>query len=141
MSAAMTVERLAEFGDAWRRKDLDALMAFMTDDCEFRASVGPEPGTTFVGRAQVRRGFALMLRYDQAAEAHGGHAFVDGDLGASRWSFAYPGEDGGTVEVRGCDLYVFEGDRIRVKDAYRKVLGRIDDEDLPGKESFCAARL
>lgn len=124
----MTLERLAEFGEAWRRKDLDALMEFMTDDCQFRASVGAEPGTTFTGRDDVRRGFELMLRYDEAAEAHGGHAFVHGRLGASQWAFEYSGQDGTTVEVRGCDLYEFEGDRIRVKDAYRKVLGEIDGE-------------
>lgn len=129
-SAAMTLERLAEFGNAWLGKDLDALMQFMTDDCEFRASVGPEPGAVFTGREDVRRGFELMLRYDEAAQGHGGNTFLDGRFGASQWSFSYPGENGTTVEVRGCDLYEFEGDRIRVKDAYRKVLGEID----PGRQ-------
>ena len=98
-------------------------MDFMTDDCEFRASVGPEPGMTFAGREDVRRGFELMLRYDEAAEGHDGHAFVCGHSGASQWSFSYAQKNGTTVEVRGCDLYEFDGDRIRVKDAYRKVLG------------------
>jgi hypothetical protein len=115
---SMTLERLAEFGDAWRRKDIDTLMSFMADDCEFRASVGPEPGATFVGRDEVRRGFELMLAYDEAAEGYGGTAFIQGDLGVSQWSLRY-----GTVEVRGCDIYEFAGDLIRVKDAYRKVMG------------------
>ena len=74
----------------------------------------------------MRRGFELMLRYDEAAEGQDGHTFVDGDHGASQWPFVYPGEGGATVEVRGCDLYEFEGDRIRLKDAYRKVQGEID---------------
>ena len=131
-ASEMTLDRLAEFGAAWRRKDLDALMEFMTDDCEFRASVGPEPGAVFTGRDEVRRGFELMLRFDEAAEGHGGVAFVDGRYGASQWSFRYPGADGGTVEVRGCDIYEFDGDRIRLKDAYRKVLGEIDSPAVRG---------
>lgn len=121
----MTLERLADFGDAWRRRDIDALMAFMTDDCEFRASVGPDPGSTFIGREAVRRGFELMLRYDAAAKGHGGHTFIDGNVGASQWSFQYRQDDGSIVDVRGCDIYEFAGDRIRVKDAYRKVAGDI----------------
>ena len=113
----MTLERLARFGDAWRRKDVEALMEFMTDDCEFRASVGPEPGTTFRGRDDVRRGFELMLRDDEQAEARSGHAFIDGDVGVAQWSFG---------DVRGCDVFEFDGDLIKVKDAYRKVQGTID---------------
>ncbi|MFI6513227.1 nuclear transport factor 2 family protein [Streptosporangium sp. NPDC050855] len=123
----MTTERLAGFGAAWRRKDLDLLMDFMTDDCVFVASVGAEPGTTFRGREEVRRGFALMLAYDEGYESRGGEAFVAGDRGASKWSYTRTDEDGRVHEVHGCDLFEFDGDRIRVKDAYRRVRGDIGD--------------
>jgi hypothetical protein len=121
----MTPERLAEFGVAWRDKDLDRLMEFMTDNCVFRASVGVEPGTTFRGRDEVRRGFALMLAYDAGFESQGGTAFIVGDRGASQWSYARTDEHGQVQRVDGCDLFEFEGDRIRVKDAYRRVYGNI----------------
>jgi ketosteroid isomerase-like protein len=118
---AMTPERLAEFGDAWSAQDLDRLMEFMTDDCVFRSSVGPEPGATFRGKDEVRRGFALMIAYDADWESHGGEAFIAGDQGAGQWSYSRTGEDGRTHWVHGCDLFQFEGDLIRVKDAYRRV--------------------
>ncbi len=121
----MTLERLGDFGAAWRRHDLDALMKFITDDCEFRASVGPEPGAVFTGREQVRHGFALMLQHDEAAEGHDGVTFISGEQGFSQWSFTYPDEHGKTIVVHGCDYYEFDGDRIRLKDAYRKVQGNI----------------
>lgn len=121
----MTLERLAEFGAAWRSKDLDRLMEFMTDDCVFRASVGFEPGTTFRGRAEVRRGFELMLAYDAGFESQGGAAFIVGDRGASQWSYVRTEDDGQVHQVDGCDLYEFVGGRIRVKDAYRRVHGDI----------------
>lgn len=121
----MTMDRLADFGAAWRAGDVDRLMSFMTDDCVFRASVGTGPGTVFQGRDAVRRGFELMRAYDEGAEAHGGLAFIAGDRGASQWSYSYTTSDGTASEVQGCDLYEFAGDRIRVKDAYRKVHGDI----------------
>lgn len=125
LTDVMTIDRLADFGAAWRAKDVDRLMSFMTDDCVFRASVGTEPGTVFHGRDEVRHGFELMLVYDAGAEAHGGLAFIAGDRGASQWSYSLTAADGTVTEVQGCDLYEFAGDRIRIKDAYRKVHGDI----------------
>ncbi|MET7334511.1 nuclear transport factor 2 family protein [Nonomuraea sp. NPDC005650] len=122
---AMTVERLAEFGAAWREKDLDRLMEFMTDDCVFRSSVGAEPGATFRGRAEVRRGFELMLSHDAGSESHDGISFVAGDRGAAQWAYTRTDADGREHRVDGCDLFEFDGDLIRVKDAYRKVHGSI----------------
>lgn len=119
-ASGMTLERLAEFGDAWRRKDLDALMAYVTDDVVYSTSVGPEPGETFRGREAVRRGFELMLAHDADAEARGGDAWIFGDRAVGTWSYVYRDEHGREVEVRGMDIYEFEGDRIRLKDAYRK---------------------
>ena len=128
----MMMDRLADFGAAWRAGDVGRLMSFMTGDCVFRASVGTGPGTVFQGRDEVRRGFELMLAYDEGAEAHGGLAFIAGDRGASQWSYSSTTADGTVIEVRGCDLYEFAGDLIRVKDAYRKVHGDIT-QPAPGR--------
>ena len=128
----MTMDRLADFGAAWRAGDVDRLMSFMTGDCEFRASVGTGPGTVFRGRGEVRRGFELMLAYDEGAEAHGGLAFIADDQGASQWAYSHTTADGTAIEVHGCDLYEFAGDLIRVKDAYRKVHGDIT-QPAPGR--------
>ena len=47
---------LQAFNDAWNRHDIDALMAFMTDDCQFHAVAGPELfGRSFIGRDAVLR--------------------------------------------------------------------------------------
>jgi len=130
-AGVMTVGRLADFGAAWRAGDVDRLMSFMTGDCEFRASVGTGPGTVFRGRDEVRRGFELMLAYDEGAEAHGGLAFIAGDRGASQGAYSHTAADGTVIEVQGCDVYEFAGDLIRVKDAYRKVHGDIT-QPAPG---------
>jgi ketosteroid isomerase-like protein len=121
----MTPERLRQFGAAWTRGDLDALMSFMTDDCVYVASVGPEPGTTYRGREEVRRGFAEMLAYDHGRERHGGMVMVGGDVGVAEWSFTERTADGRQRTIRGCDLLEFRDGRIRRKDAFRKVLGTV----------------
>jgi ketosteroid isomerase-like protein len=118
----MTRERLAAFNDAWARADVPALMEFMTEDCVYQASVGPEPGQTFAGKEAVRRGFEALLAHDSEAEGRGGRCFVAGNLGVAEWSYVYM-RDGRAIEVRGCDIFEFVGDKIRRKDAFRKTFG------------------
>lgn len=122
MGPVMTVERLEAFNDAWGRADVPTLMSFMTEDCVYQASVGPEPGATFAGRTEVEKGFALMLALDRDSESKGGRCFVTSKVGVAEWSYNTP-IDGRRVEVRGCDIFEFEGDTIKRKDAFRKVFG------------------
>ena len=42
VSLKVTTEVLQAFADAWNRHDVDALMSFMTQDCVFEASAGPD---------------------------------------------------------------------------------------------------
>ena len=107
------------FDDAWNRADLDTLMSLITDDCVYSASVGPEPGTTYVGRDAVRRGFLEFLAFDSELEGRGGAIYLaDGDRVIAHWSYI-----DGAREIRGIDVFEFEGGLIKRKDAYRKVFG------------------
>jgi len=113
------LERLQAFNDAWGRGDVAALMEFMTEDCIYHASVGPEPGRTFIGKDNVRRGFEELLAHDCDGKSRAGRCIVIGDVGVAEWSYLYD-RDGRRIEVRGCDIFEFVGDKIRRKDAYRK---------------------
>ena len=64
------------FSEAWAKRDVDGLMALVTDDIIYGASVGPEPGATFRGRDEVRRGFDHMLRHDQVLREHAGPVVI-----------------------------------------------------------------
>ncbi len=115
------------FSTAWGAKDLDALMELMAPDCEFRSSVGPGPGARFAGRDEVRRGFSLFLGPPDApaAETQSTGDLVGEDFAVTRWTARSPQPGGSVLEVRACDVFEFEGDRIKVKDTYRKVLGEL----------------
>ncbi|NQX35872.1 nuclear transport factor 2 family protein [Herbiconiux sp. VKM Ac-2851] len=118
----MTPEVLAAFSDAWTRRDLEALMSHVTDDCVYSASVGPEPGQTWSGKEQVREGFALMLAFDTGQERHEEeNPIIAGTRGAATWSFTGAGPDGKVLTTRGCDIYEFRDGKIARKDAFRKV--------------------
>ena len=119
--AEVTAEALQAFADAWNRHDLDALMSFMTDDCVFESSAGPDVcGTRSQGPEAVRAAFAEV--WATFPDAHWGNArhFVSGDRGVSEWTFTGTRRDGSYVEVHGCDLFTFRGGKIAVKDSFRK---------------------
>jgi steroid delta-isomerase-like uncharacterized protein len=117
----VTTEILQAFADAWNRHDVDALMSFMTDDCVFEGSAGPEVfGTRYTGREAVRSGFAEVWATFPDAHWGGAQHFVQGDRGVSEWTFTGTRADGTRVEVRGCDVFTFRDGKIALKDSYRK---------------------
>jgi ketosteroid isomerase-like protein len=118
----MTPERLLAFFDAWNAHDVEAIVGCFTPDGAYHASIGPDDeGTTFTGFAELRRGVAAFLR------TYGDVRYTDlvvGMCGSDRafasWTFHGTSPAGQPVTYRGVDLFVFEGDRIALKDAYRK---------------------
>jgi ketosteroid isomerase-like protein len=112
-------EIVAAFGAAWARRDLDAVMDFFDDDCVYAASVGPEPGTTFRGRQQVREGIAAMFAYDRDSQAEVGRMFAEGDSVFAEWIYRFPAESG-WPPAHGCDVFEFAGGKIVRKEAFRK---------------------
>jgi len=119
--AEITTEVLQAFADAWNRHDVDAIMSFMTADCVFEGSSGPEVcGTRYVGREAVRDGFAEV--WATFPDAHWGNArhFVSGDRGVSEWTFTGTSANGTRIEVHGCDLFTCRDGKIALKNSYRK---------------------
>jgi ketosteroid isomerase-like protein len=120
-AAGATPAFLAAFAAAWNRHDADALMEFMTEDCVFDASAGPEvDGTHHAGLEAVRAAYVDV--WTNFPDAHWGNDrhVVFGDRGLSEWVFTGTRLDGARVEVRGCDLFTFRGGLIAVKDSFRK---------------------
>lgn len=120
-SDSVSVQFLMDFGAAWNRHDIEALMSFMADDCEFHAVAGPDlMGRSYIGREAVREGFQLAWQtFPDAAWLDGVH-FVNGDRGVSETTFKGTKLDGSRVEARMVDVFTFRDGKIAVKNAYRK---------------------
>jgi ketosteroid isomerase-like protein len=117
-----SVATLQALTDAFNRHDLDAIMAFFTDDAVFESPRGREPwGTRFEHKPAVRQG--LAARFAGIPNVHYGAAkhFVNGDRGASEWTLTGTTTDGEALEVRGCDLWTFRDGLISRKDSYWKI--------------------
>jgi steroid delta-isomerase-like uncharacterized protein len=117
----LTPEFLQAFADAWNQHDVGALMTFMTEDCVFEASAGPDLcGARYAGREAVGAAFAEV--WATFPDAHWGNAshFVSGQRGVSEWTFTGTRADGTRVEVHGCDLFTFRDGKIALKNSYRK---------------------
>lgn len=118
---AVDARLLADFAAAWNRHDIDALMAFMAEDCAFHAVAGPDlMGRSFTGREAVRAGFEMAwTTFPDAAWLDGEH-FVAGERGVSESTFRGTRIDGTRVEARMVDVFTFRDGLIAVKNAYRK---------------------
>ena len=120
-TTAVTAEFLEAFAEAWNRHDVNALMSFMTPDCVFESSAGPDVcGSRYEGEREVRAGYAQVLETFPDAHWGGAHHFVVGDRGVSEWTFTGTRVDGTRVEVHGCDLFTFREGKIALKNSYRK---------------------
>jgi len=79
-------------------------------------------GRRFQGREEVRSG--LASRFAGLPDVHYGEDrhWVSGDRGCSEWLLTGTTTQGDRVEVRGCDLFEFRGDKIARKDSYWKLV-------------------
>lgn len=117
----VTTDCLQAYADAFNRHDADAIMAFMTDDCVFEASAGPDVcGARYTGRDAVRSAFVEVWTTFPDAHWSNARCFVQGDRGVSEWTFTGTRADGTRVEVHGCDLLTFRAGKIALKNSYRK---------------------
>jgi steroid delta-isomerase-like uncharacterized protein len=118
----MTTNDLHTFFErGWNRHDVDLLMTFMAEDCVFESTAGPEAcGTRHAGRERVRRAFARGFEVFPDARFAAARHFVAGDRGVSEWRFTGTTAEGKAVEVDGCDLFTFAGDKIARKSSYFK---------------------
>ena len=114
---------LQAFLDAFNAHDVDAIMAFFTEDCVLEMPRGPAPGgRRLVGKEQVREG--IRSRLDGIPDIHYGddRHWTSGDRGVSEWTIRGTQASGERIDVRGCDLLEFRDGLISRKDSYWKIV-------------------
>ena len=112
---------LDSFANAFNAHDPEKIISYMTDDCIFEASAGPDVnGEKFVGKEAVKKAFADVFKNFPDASWTNPRHFISGDRAVSEWIFTGTKQDGSKVEVTGCDLFTFRDGKIYIKNSYRK---------------------
>ena len=116
-----TVAAMQTFLEAFNRHDADAIAACFAEDGVYETPRGPEVwGTRVAGRDNVRAHFAKMFAtlpdIHFGADTH----WLSGERAVSEWTMSYTWPDGKRLEVRGCDLFTYRGEKIVRKDSYLK---------------------
>jgi ketosteroid isomerase-like protein len=110
------------FSAAWNGHDLDAIMAMSSDDCVFLASAGSSPsGAVHKGQAAVRAAYQNI--FNTFIDAHWSNSrstWIAKDRVLTEWCFRATKADGTSLVVDGLDLLEISGDKVRVKNSYRK---------------------
>ena len=121
MSKTMTLGRATEFGSAWNSRDPDLVASFFADDGVYHASVGPDRlGKTYLGKEEIRNGVKAFFERFPDGRFENLKVVVAGDIGSFEWDFVATDASGKPVTTAGCDLLAFRGDKVIVKNAFRK---------------------
>jgi ketosteroid isomerase-like protein len=119
----VTTDTLRDLLAAFNAHDVDAVMAFFTEDCVFDMPRGPAPGgRRLVGIDEVRAGIRSRFEGIPDIRYEDDRHVVCGDRGVSEWTIRGTRSTGEPIEVRGCDLFEFTGGLISRKDSYWKII-------------------
>jgi ketosteroid isomerase-like protein len=116
------VDVLRDIATGFDTHDLDRILRHFAEDAVFESPRGPEAhGQRFVGIEAIRDAFAARFSGIPDVRYQEDEHFVSGDRGSSEWTLRGTTTDGMRLEVRGCDLWTFRGDKIVKKDSYWKI--------------------
>lgn len=111
---------LVRFSAAFAARDVDRIMALMTEDCVFE-STGPAPdGQRHEGAADVRRVWEELFAQTRDAVFSEEEAFACKDRAVLRWRFGWTEPDGSPGHVRGVDVLRFRDGKVSEKLSYVK---------------------
>jgi len=114
----MTKEILLKFAEAWSNQKIDKINTFFTDDCIYKASVGPEPGTTYNGKVSVMKGIKNMIDHDSGGKSYVENIKIYEEFGVWEWTYVFKDKS----KIYGCDLFEFKEDKIKMINAFRKTV-------------------
>ena len=119
------IDVLRRMVEAFNKQDLEAALALFTEDAVFESSRGPDPwGRRFAGKEELREGIASRFVSIPVGTYQDATHLVFGDRGVSEWTLRGMTAGGEEIDVRGCDIWTFEGDRVARKNSFWKIVER-----------------
>ena len=121
----VTPELLDAIQDAFNRHDVEGILAYFAEDCEWLMARGPNApeGRRCRGKAEIAR--VLSERYARIPDMRwvDMRHWIFGDKALSEWTVKGTAADGQTLDLLGCDLWEFRAGQVVKKDTYWKHVG------------------
>lgn len=122
----VTVELLDAIQDAFNRHDVNGILAYFAEDCEWLMARGPDPweakrleGKAAIGKVLSER-YAVIPDMRWVDMQH----FIskDGNRACSEWTVKGTPKEGPPIDWLGCDIWTFRDGMVTKKDTYWKLI-------------------
>ena len=114
------VEVVIRFNNAVNRRDLEAMMRLMTEDCVFENTYPPPDGTRHEGQAAVRAFWEEFFRSSGKSRIEIEEIFGLENRCVMRWTYYWVDQAGQAGHIRGVDVYRLANGLIAEKLSYVK---------------------
>ncbi len=108
------------FNDALNARQLDAMMALLTEDTVFENTFPPPDGSRYEGKAAVRGFWEDFFRASLASRFEIEEITALGEQCVMRWVYHWAGLDESAGHIRGADIYRITNGLIAEKFSYVK---------------------
>jgi ketosteroid isomerase-like protein len=115
-----TLQTIDAFNDAFNRRDVDAVMALMTDDCVFENTWPAPDGERYEGQAAVRAFWQRLFTGARSTHFAVEDLFAAGDRATQCWRYTWVDEQGTPGHVRGVDVFRVRDGKVAEKLSYVK---------------------
>ncbi len=127
-SPQVTIAMLDAVQDAFNRHDVDGILSYFADQCEWLMARGPDPWEARRLRGKRAIQEVLEARYrvipDMRWEDMTHFISPDATQACSEWTVRGPPNDGSpALDFLGCDIWTFVNGAVGKKDTYWKFVG------------------
>ena len=125
-SVKVTTELLDAIQDAFNRHDIDGILFYFSDDCEWLMARGPDPweGKRLFGKAAIAE--VLSARFEVIPDMRwidmSHFISMDGSKACSEWTVKGTPKDGEPLDLLGCDIWTFSNGLVTKKDTHWKYI-------------------
>jgi len=114
------IEIVRQFNDALNAADVNAMMAWTTEDTIFENTSPAPDGEKYSGKSQVRNFWESFFRSASSARIEIEEIFSLEDRCVMLWTYHWTDNDGSKGHVRGVDVYRIKDGLIAEKFSYVK---------------------
>ena len=117
---ATTIKVVQELEEALNRRDVDAFMALITDDCVFENTSPPPDGERYEGRIAIRTFLEDFFHATPYIDFQTEDLFASGNRCVVRWVFHWSNTAGENGHIRGVDVFHIRNGKMAEDFAYVK---------------------